>query len=73
MPLARRRYRTMTVIDITKDSMINEVTDNVRCVNCSDYGEQVKGFGLKREMFFTEYDLKNAKRVFVCDHCETES
>jgi hypothetical protein len=63
----------MTVIDITKDSMVNEVADEVRCLKCGEYGDREKGFTLKHEMFFTEYDLKNANKLYVCDHCEAES
>ena len=72
MPLAERRYRTMTVIDLTKDSMVNEVSDTVRCMKCGEYGDQSKGFAIKSEMFIPEHDLKNPNRVYICDHCETE-
>jgi hypothetical protein len=70
---AERRYRAMTVIDITKDLMVNEVASNVKCVRCGQYGDHAKGVALKGEMFFTEYDLKNPNKVYVCDLCETES
>jgi hypothetical protein len=62
----------MTVIDITKDSMVKEVSGTVRCVKCGEYADQLKGFAPKDEIFFTEYDLKNPQKVYLCDHCETE-